>query len=106
MPLCLTPRIERIAQAVTGRSESLFAADVARAQTELRQQLDGKRVLDQWTVSSANRDCATVRVKRGWHAFRLEFFQRGGGALIKLLTQHERRLQVVTPERLCCTRSP
>ena len=45
MPLCLTPRIERIAQAVTGRSESLFAADVARARAELRQQLDGKRVL-------------------------------------------------------------
>ena len=31
MPLCLTPRIERIAQTVTGRSTSLFAEDIARA---------------------------------------------------------------------------
>lgn len=45
MPLCLTPRIERIAQAVTGRRESLFAGDVAKATGELRALLDGKRVL-------------------------------------------------------------
>ncbi len=31
MPLCLTPRIERIAQTVTGRSTSLFAKDMAHA---------------------------------------------------------------------------
>lgn len=45
MPLCLTPRIERIAQAVTGRRESLFAADVAKATAELKDHLNGKRVL-------------------------------------------------------------
>ena len=45
MPLCLTPRIERIAQAVTGRHESLFAKDVAAAAAELKALLDGKRVL-------------------------------------------------------------
>ena len=45
MPLCLTPRIERIAQAVTGRRESLFAADVEQAKAELKDQLHGKRVL-------------------------------------------------------------
>lgn len=45
MPLCLTPRIERIAQAVTGRRESLFAADVKQAERELKATLDGKRVL-------------------------------------------------------------
>lgn len=45
MPLCLTPRIERIAQAVTGRRDSLFTQDVALATAELKQQLDGKRVL-------------------------------------------------------------
>jgi FlaA1/EpsC-like NDP-sugar epimerase len=43
--LCLTPRIEAIAQAVTGRAESLFAADVAKASRELRYALDGRRVL-------------------------------------------------------------
>jgi FlaA1/EpsC-like NDP-sugar epimerase len=31
VPLCLTPRIEQIAQTVTGRATSLFAADIARA---------------------------------------------------------------------------
>jgi FlaA1/EpsC-like NDP-sugar epimerase len=45
VPLCLTPRIERIAQAVTGRRDSLFAGDVAKATAELRALLDGKRVL-------------------------------------------------------------
>lgn len=45
MPLCLTPRIERIAQAVTGRRESLFAGDVRSARQELKERLDGKRVL-------------------------------------------------------------
>lgn len=45
MPLCLTPRIERIAQAVTGRRESLFAGDVKKAASELKENLDGKRVL-------------------------------------------------------------
>jgi FlaA1/EpsC-like NDP-sugar epimerase len=45
VPLCLTPRIERIAQAVTGRRDSLFAQDVALATAELKQQLEGKRVL-------------------------------------------------------------
>ena len=45
MPLCLTPRIERIAQAVTGRSESLFADDVARDPTWWRNAIGGKRIL-------------------------------------------------------------
>lgn len=45
VPLCLTPRIERIAQSVTGRRESLFAGDVAKATAELKDALDGKRVL-------------------------------------------------------------
>ncbi len=45
MPLCLTPRIERIAQAVTGRSDSFFAADLAMCDDRLRGALRGKRVL-------------------------------------------------------------
>ena len=45
MPLCLTPRIERIAQAVTGRSESLFAADVATSVERLIEAIRGRRVL-------------------------------------------------------------
>ena len=45
MPLCLTPPIERIAQAVTGRRESLFAGDVKKAEQDLKATLDGKRVL-------------------------------------------------------------
>lgn len=45
MPLCLTPRIERIAQAVTGRRVPFFAADVARVADRLRSAVAGKRVL-------------------------------------------------------------
>lgn len=45
MPLCLTPRIERIAQAVTGRSESYFAADLALNEERLLATIAGRRVL-------------------------------------------------------------
>ncbi len=45
MPLCLTPRIERIAQTVTGRQVGLFAKDVQAATAVLRERLEGKRVL-------------------------------------------------------------
>jgi FlaA1/EpsC-like NDP-sugar epimerase len=45
MPLCLTPRIERIAQAVTGRVASLFAEDVAAVRSEITDRLGGRRVL-------------------------------------------------------------
>ena len=45
MSLCLTPRIERIAQAVTGRSESFFAADIAVSFDRLHETIRGRRVL-------------------------------------------------------------
>ncbi len=45
MPLCLTPRIERIAQAVTGRISPFFAADVATAHDRIATAITGKRVL-------------------------------------------------------------
>ena len=45
MPLCLTPRIERIAQAVTGRPASFFAADVQVVAAQLRSALSGRRIL-------------------------------------------------------------
>ncbi len=45
MPLCLTPRIERIAQAVTGRQAPFFASDVAAADAVIRAAVGGKRVL-------------------------------------------------------------
>jgi len=45
MSACLTPRIERIAAAVTGRAESMFAADCAVWRERLRAQVAGRRVL-------------------------------------------------------------
>lgn len=45
MPLCLTPRIDSIAQAVTGRSQPFFAADVQALDAHLRATVAGKRVL-------------------------------------------------------------
>ncbi len=45
MPLCLTPRIEAIAQAVTGRQQSFFAADVAALDAQVRAAVSGRRVL-------------------------------------------------------------
>lgn len=45
MSLCLTPAIERISAAVTGRSRSLFAADLERHQEALRAAVAGSRIL-------------------------------------------------------------
>lgn len=45
MSLCCTPRIERIAQAVTGRPVSLFSADIAARRDALRSQITDRRVL-------------------------------------------------------------
>ncbi len=45
MVLCLTPRIEAITRSVTGRTASFFAADCAAREAELRDRLEGKRVL-------------------------------------------------------------
>lgn len=43
--LCCTPRIERIAQVVTGRPDSLCAADLATRGEALKAQVVGRRVL-------------------------------------------------------------
>ena len=45
MPLCLTPRIERIAQAVTGRSESFFDSDLQAVTAQLHAAVSGRRIL-------------------------------------------------------------
>ena len=45
MPLCLTPRIDAIAQAVTGRPVPFFAADVVAQTARLTDLVTGRRVL-------------------------------------------------------------
>ncbi len=45
MSLCLTPRIEAIAQEVTGRSTSLFAPDLAARHAQLARIVGGRRIL-------------------------------------------------------------
>lgn len=45
MSLCLTPRIEAITQAVTGRSVSMFAQDMQHILPALQQGVTGKRLL-------------------------------------------------------------
>lgn len=45
MPLCLSPRIERITSIATGRQESLFSLDCASHFAQLQDSISGKRVL-------------------------------------------------------------
>lgn len=45
MSLCLTPRVEALTRAVTGRAASLFAADIARQEGALRAAIAGRRIL-------------------------------------------------------------
>lgn len=45
MPLCLTPQIEAMTAAVTGRGHSLFADDLARQAGRIATAVEGKRIL-------------------------------------------------------------
>lgn len=45
MVLCLTPRIEALTAAVTGRQRSLFADDLAARHAELAEAIGGRRIL-------------------------------------------------------------
>jgi hypothetical protein len=69
-----------------------------------RMWLGGRALIDEWRVASRGLRCRRVRVRRGWHPLRVEYFQVSGAAVARLLTAREahRPVQVVPPERLCC----
>lgn len=46
--------------------------------------IDGRLVIDQWRDSSPTTYIAEVRLESGWHDFRIEYYERSGGALIDL----------------------
>lgn len=66
--------------------------------------LGGRATIDEWRVASRGLRCARVRVRRGWHPLRVDYFQVSGAAVARLLTAREahRPVSVVPPERLCC----
>jgi hypothetical protein len=46
--------------------------------------IDGRLVLENWTGHSAKEDSAMVKLERGSHEIRIDYFQAGGGAEMKL----------------------
>ena len=72
----------------TGFVQAAEAGDYAfqtRADDGARLWIDGKPVIDDWSVHPAATDEATVHLAAGTrHAIRLEYFQGGGDALVRL----------------------
>lgn len=55
-----------------------------RVDDGVRVWVDGRLVIDQWRDSSPTTYTADVRLDSGWHDFRIEYYERSGGALIEL----------------------
>ena len=65
--------------------------------------LNGRLLLNDWTVHPLHRACRKVRLGRGWFPLRVELFDLGGGATAKLLWGPSKKKLVVVPSaHLCC----
>ena len=42
--------------------------------------IDDKQVVDNWGTHGAKEETGTVRLDKGYHDIKVEFFQNGGGA--------------------------
>jgi PKD repeat protein len=56
----------------------------ARVDDGVRLWLDGDLVIDQWHDSAPTTYSADVTLTGGWHNLRMEYYERGGGALAQL----------------------
>jgi hypothetical protein len=64
---------------------------------------NGRVVIDDWEVHPTKRTCATVHVRAGWYPIRLEYFEQGAKAVVKLLRKREPGdFETIRPADLCC----
>ncbi len=64
---------------------------------------NGRLVIDDWEVHPVKRSCTTVHVRAGWYPIRLEYFEQGAKAVVKLLRKREPGdFETIRPAELCC----
>lgn len=65
----------------------------------VRLHIDGKRIIDNWTTHSEREDSGTFELKAGHkHDIRLDYFQSGGGASVKLFWSSPSQPKEIIPE--------
>lgn len=66
--------------------------------------LDHEKLIDTgWKRPTRRRVCHHVRVERGWHDLRIDYFDRSGRAQLRLsIGRSERVARPVPPRNLCC----
>ncbi len=66
--------------------------------------LHRKMVINEWRVGHARTRCRRTRLQKGWHPLRIEFFERGWMAILRLLwkTPSGKHQVLIPSQRLCC----
>lgn len=72
----------------------------------VRLYLDNHLLIDNWTTHAETMNRASVDLKRGYHRIKIEYFQKGGPASIRLYwkTKNELRPEIISPEFLVPSR--
>jgi arylsulfatase A-like enzyme len=60
--------------------------------------IDDQMVIDDWNIHIALENSATVNLTAGWHRIRMEYFQRGGGAVATLSFAGPGQTKAVIPQ--------
>lgn len=66
--------------------------------------LHRKMLINEWRVGHARTRCRRARLQKGWHPLRIEFFERGWMAVLRLLwkTPSGQQQVLIPSQRLCC----
>jgi hypothetical protein len=62
--------------------------------------IDGKQVVDNGGLHAMEEKDGEVELKAGDHELKLEFFENGGGAGVKLSWEYEGQAKEITPEKV------
>lgn len=64
--------------------------------------VDGRPVISNWGDHAPKLDSGKIRLKEGYHSLRLDFYENGGTAVIKLYWSSERiQMEIIPPASLC-----
>ncbi len=67
--------------------------------------LGDELITGDWSNHSKRRSCAPVTALAGWHPLRVEYYDKGSSAYLRLLRgRTEKRVRPVGPRDLCCKR--
>jgi hypothetical protein len=66
--------------------------------------LHNKRLINEWRVGAARTRCTHVRLAKGWHPLRIDYFERGWMAVLRFLWQppDAKQPHLIPAKHLCC----